>query len=51
MVLQVMLTLNPADRDVIDRSGSHFHLRVLPYRVSEGKVDGAVITLISLPVK
>src|SRR5262245_1219996 len=46
MVLQVMSNFRPAEKEVVDRTGSRFQLRILPYRTTENKMDGAVITLV-----
>jgi len=51
MVLQVMSNFRPAEKEVQDRSGNHFQLRILPYRTTENKMDGAVITLVDFPRK
>ena len=51
MVVQVMSTFRPVEKEVWDRSGNPFHLRILPYRTAENKIDGAVITLIDTPRK
>jgi two-component system, chemotaxis family, CheB/CheR fusion protein len=45
MVLQVISTSRPAEKEFADSKGRRFQLRILPYRTIEGKVDGAVITL------
>jgi two-component system CheB/CheR fusion protein len=45
MLLQVMSNFRPAEKEVEDREGSRFLLRVLPYRTPENKIDGAVVTL------
>jgi two-component system, chemotaxis family, CheB/CheR fusion protein len=45
MVLQVISTSQPAEKEFTDSKGRQFQLRILPYRTSDGKVDGAVITL------
>jgi two-component system CheB/CheR fusion protein len=49
MVLQVMSNFRPAEKEVQDRSGNRFQLRILPYRTTENKMDGAVITLVDFP--
>jgi hypothetical protein len=33
---------------VTDRKGNRFQLRVLPYRTSENKIEGGVITLVDV---
>jgi two-component system CheB/CheR fusion protein len=51
LVLQVISTYRPAEKEFSDRNGRRFQLRVLPYRASEGKIDGAVITLVDVTPK
>jgi two-component system CheB/CheR fusion protein len=51
LVLQVISTFRPAEKEFSDRNGKKFQLRVLPYRASEGKIDGAVITLVDVTPK
>jgi two-component system CheB/CheR fusion protein len=46
-VKRVVETEQPFERDVQDRNGKWFLLRVLPYR-SKGRVDGAVVTLVDI---
>lgn len=48
IVLQVMSTLRPVDRELTDRQGTHYLLRVLPYRTAENKIDGAVLTVVEI---
>jgi two-component system CheB/CheR fusion protein len=51
LVLQVISTYRPAEKEFSDRNGKRFQLRILPYRASEGKIDGAVITLVDVTPK
>jgi len=51
MVVQVMSTFRPAEKEIANRNGGRFQLRILPYRTAENKVDGAVITLIDISPK
>jgi two-component system, chemotaxis family, CheB/CheR fusion protein len=51
MVVQVMSTFRPSEKEVHDRSGNRFQLRILPYRTAENKMDGAVITLVDISRK
>jgi two-component system, chemotaxis family, CheB/CheR fusion protein len=51
MVIQVMSNFRPAEKEVQDRAGNRFQLRILPYRTAENKMDGAVITLVDFPSK
>jgi two-component system CheB/CheR fusion protein len=46
-VQQVAATQKPFEKDVQDRHGKWFLLRILPYR-SKGQADGVVITLIDI---
>ena len=46
-VKRVLADQTPCEREVQDRSGSWYLLRVLPY-LSQGKTDGAVITLVDI---
>jgi two-component system, chemotaxis family, CheB/CheR fusion protein len=50
-VLQVMATLRTTEKQVVDRAGRRFQLRILPYRTAENKIDGAVITLVDLSAR
>jgi two-component system CheB/CheR fusion protein len=44
-VLNVISTSQPQEKQVTDRSGVRYNLRVLPYRTTQSATDGAVITL------
>ncbi|HKQ87219.1 MAG TPA: PAS domain-containing protein [Candidatus Acidoferrales bacterium] len=46
MLLSVISSNRLMEKDVTDRNGTRYHVRVLPYRTSEGTHDGAVITLV-----
>lgn len=46
LVVQVMTTLRPIDRDLKNREGGRVLLRILPYRTADNKIDGAVITIV-----
>jgi two-component system, chemotaxis family, CheB/CheR fusion protein len=48
MVVQVMSNFRPAEKEVLNRQGTRYQLRILPYRTTENKIDGAVITLVEL---
>jgi two-component system, chemotaxis family, CheB/CheR fusion protein len=48
LVLQVMSSFRPVDREFTDRQGSRYQLRILPYRTPENKIDGAVITIVNI---
>ena len=43
-------TLAMRERRVTDREGRQYSLRVRPYRTTENKIDGAVITLVDFNV-
>jgi two-component system, chemotaxis family, CheB/CheR fusion protein len=44
----VIETLSPRERKVRDKEGREYLLRVRPYRTTENKIDGAVLTLIDM---
>jgi two-component system CheB/CheR fusion protein len=48
LVVQVMSTFRPTEKEISHHNGTRFQLRILPYRTTENKVDGAVITLIDI---
>jgi two-component system CheB/CheR fusion protein len=45
MVVRVISDSREIEKEVRDRDGNRFHLRILPYRTAENKTEGAVITL------
>jgi len=45
---EVIETLGTRERSVTDRQGRQYSLRVRPYRTTEDKIDGAVITLVDI---
>jgi two-component system CheB/CheR fusion protein len=45
---EVIETLAMRERRVTDRHGRHYLLRLRPYRTTENKIDGAVITLVDI---
>ena len=47
-VAEVMSGSRPVEQTVTDRKGNRFQLRVLPYRTSENKIEGGVITLVDV---
>jgi two-component system CheB/CheR fusion protein len=47
----VIDTLRSRERDVTDKEGREYSLRVRPYRTTDNKIDGAVITLVDLDGK
>ena len=48
VVGQVVSNSRSIEQTVTDRKGNRFQLRVLPYRTTENKVEGAVITLVDV---
>jgi two-component system CheB/CheR fusion protein len=44
----VMKSLAMRERRVIDKDGRQYSLRVRPYRTTDNKIDGAVITLVDI---
>jgi two-component system, chemotaxis family, CheB/CheR fusion protein len=51
MVLSVTSNLRPAEKEVTDRAGNHYQVRIQPCRTMEGTNDGAVITLVEVPAR
>ncbi len=45
---EVIDTLGTRERKVSDKEGRHYSLRVRPYRATDNKIDGAVITLVDI---
>ncbi len=45
---EVIQTLAVHKREVTDKEGRHYSLRVRPYRTSDNKIDGAVIALLDI---
>jgi two-component system, chemotaxis family, CheB/CheR fusion protein len=48
LVLQVMASLRPVEKELRDRKGARLLMRILPYRTTENKIDGAVLTIIGI---
>jgi two-component system CheB/CheR fusion protein len=48
MVLQVMSDLHTLEKELTDRAGVHYQLKILPYRTMENKIEGAVITIVDI---
>ncbi|PYK16038.1 MAG: hypothetical protein DME55_12780, partial [Verrucomicrobia bacterium] len=48
LLREVIETLAMRERRVTDREGRQYSLRVRPYRTTENKIDGAVITLVDI---
>jgi two-component system CheB/CheR fusion protein len=45
LIRQVIDSVTPCERDVRDRQGNSFWLRIRPYKDLENRIDGAVLTL------
>src|SRR6266550_3576966 len=45
---EVIETLGTCERKVTDRDGRKYSLRIRPYRTTDNKIDGAVITLVDI---
>jgi two-component system CheB/CheR fusion protein len=48
LIRETIETLVPAERDVQDRAGRWFSLRVRPYKSLDNRLDGAVVTAIDV---
>jgi two-component system CheB/CheR fusion protein len=48
MVLKVMADFHSLERELTDRMGVHYQFKILPYRTTENKIDGAVITIVDI---
>ena len=48
IVAAVIETVQPQDREVQDREGRWYSMRVFPYRTADHRIDGAVILLIDI---
>jgi len=51
VVLDVMGTLTPWERDLQDRDGHWYSVRVLPYRGIDDRIDGAVMAFIDIDAR
>lgn len=47
-VLDVIETMAPQEREVRDRNGRWYALRIRPYRTEENKIEGAVVVLVDI---
>src|SRR5213079_1220524 len=45
---EVIETLGTRERKVTDRDGHQYSLRIRPYRTTDNKIDGAVLTLVDI---
>jgi len=50
LIVECIDTIAPIEREVQDRQGHWFSLRVRPYRTIDNKIDGAVVTLYDIDV-
>src|SRR5713226_4874671 len=48
MILEVINTVSVKEREVQDRQGHWYSLRILPYKTLEDTIDGAVLTLVDI---
>ena len=48
MVLQVVADFRTLEKELTDRTGVHYQLKILPYRTMDNKIDGAVITIVDI---
>ncbi len=48
MLAEVIATASPREREVQDRNGLWYSLRIQPYRTLENEIDGAVILLVDV---
>jgi two-component system CheB/CheR fusion protein len=48
MIAEVLETLHLKEREVRDRHGHWYALRIRPYRTKENKIDGAVLVLVDI---
>jgi two-component system CheB/CheR fusion protein len=48
LILEVMDTLATCEREVQDRQGRWYSLRIRPYKTADGKIDGAVLTFMDI---
>jgi len=50
MIVEVINTVTVKEREVRDREGHWYSLRVLPYKTLENMIEGAVLTLVDINV-
>jgi len=48
LIGEVIETVRPIEREVMDHQGKWYMLRVHPYRTNDNKIDGAVIVLLDI---
>ena len=44
----VFNSLSPSEKEVVDKEGDHYLMRVLPYRTDEDYIDGLVLTFVNI---
>ncbi len=49
LVSQVLNGFSKVEKELTDRMGARYLLRILPYYSAEKKIDGAVITIVDIP--
>ena len=47
-VLETIETMQPRQREVVDREGRFFSLHIRPYRTGDNRIEGAVVVLIDI---
>ncbi len=45
---EVFRALSPFEKEIVDKEGDHYLLRVLPYRTEEDYIDGLVLTFVNI---
>jgi two-component system CheB/CheR fusion protein len=45
---EVIDTLSVREREVRDKQGRRYSLRIRPYRTADNRIDGAVLTLVDI---
>jgi len=48
---EVLQTLRPLEREVRTTAGSWYIMRILPYRTTEDRIDGAIVTLVEISAR
>jgi two-component system CheB/CheR fusion protein len=48
MVLKVVSDFRTLEKELTDRMGVHYQFKILPYRTTENKIDGVVITIVDI---
>lgn len=50
LIIECMDSVSPVERDVQDRQGRWYSLRIRPYKSVENKIDGAVLALFDIDI-